>query len=52
MPNGRGRMGGPGLGPAGKCVCPNCGHEAAHIRGTPCYARKCPKCGAKMARKT
>lgn len=47
---GRGRMGGQGLGPAGQCVCPNCGISVEHKRGVPCYEVKCPKCGASMVR--
>ena len=48
---GRGRGGGFAMGPGGNCVCPNCGREAPHVRGTPCYRRKCPECGAAMTRK-
>ena len=48
---GRGRLGGPlAAGPAGYCVCNNCGHRVKHGRGRPCYNRKCPKCGSKMTR--
>jgi hypothetical protein len=49
----RGRMGGSraGAGPAGECVCPQCGTTIAHETGIPCYYRKCPQCGAKMVRK-
>ena len=47
---GRGRGGGFALGPGGNCVCPSCGAQAAHQRGTPCYQSKCPKCGAQMTR--
>lgn len=46
----RGRMGGQGLGPGGDCVCPSCGHRAAHQRGVPCNKMKCPKCGKLMTR--
>ncbi|MBN1866800.1 NifB/NifX family molybdenum-iron cluster-binding protein [Candidatus Sumerlaeota bacterium] len=46
-----GRMGGPlAAGPAGECVCPQCGAKEPHERGTPCVGRKCPKCGAAMTR--
>lgn len=48
---GRGRMGGFGAGPDGKCVCSKCGHTTPHKRGTPCYKMKCPKCGSPMTRK-
>jgi electron transport complex protein RnfB len=46
----RGLGGGFGFGPGGECICPNCNHREAHIRGVPCYSRKCPKCGTPMAR--
>ena len=47
-----GRMGGPVAGgPAGKCVCPNCGFEQEHSAGIPCNKIKCPKCGSFMTRK-
>ena len=48
---GYGRRGeGPGAGPIGDCLCPNCEHREPHQRGIPCYTRKCPKCGAPMTR--
>jgi hypothetical protein len=47
---GGGRMGGYGLGPGGKCVCPNCGARQDHQRGVPCNSLTCPKCGAAMTR--
>jgi len=47
---GRGRGGRPGAGPAGNCVCPNCGEKVPHKAGTPCAAVECPKCGNKMVR--
>lgn len=37
-------------GPGGKCKCPECGHEQAHIRGQPCNRTKCEECGALMVR--
>lgn len=44
-------MGGPfSAGPAGNCVCAQCGHREPHERGVPCVLRKCPKCGASMTR--
>lgn len=49
--SGRGRMGGFGAGPTGRCVCMNCGHDASHQRGQPCYRMKCPKCGSQMTRR-
>jgi len=46
---GRGRMGGPfAAGAGGICICPRCGHKAAHVAGQPCIQRSCPKCGAPM----
>ena len=47
---GKGKGGGQGLGPGGKCICPQCGYEEPHERGTPCYQKECPECGAKMTR--
>lgn len=48
---GGGRMGGPAAaGPGGDCVCPKCGHRVPHQRGLPCFSRKCPQCGTRMAR--
>lgn len=48
---GRGRKGGPlAAGTGGNCVCPKCGHTAAHERGLPCNERKCPACGTAMNR--
>ena len=47
---GRGRMGGFAMGPGGNCVCPSCGHTAAHQVGVPCNQIKCPKCGQLMTR--
>jgi len=34
------------------CVCPECGEQVEHERGTPCAKTKCPECGAMMAPKT
>jgi len=49
---GRGRGGGnkPGSGPAGNCVCPECGHKVTHQVGERCVDLKCPKCGAQLIR--
>lgn len=40
-----------GAGPAGECVCPECGTLVPHEAGIPCSFNQCPKCGAKMVRK-
>jgi predicted Fe-Mo cluster-binding NifX family protein len=46
-----GRVAGPQAGgPAGYCVCTQCGQREPHERGIPCVERKCPKCGAIMIR--
>lgn len=37
-----------GAGGTDNCVCPKCGAESAHVRGTPCNQIKCPKCGTPM----
>ena len=48
---GQGRMGGSmASGPAGFCVCSQCGHKEPHARGIPCIGTKCPKCEAPMTR--
>ena len=48
---GQGRQpGGFGLGPAGFCVCMQCGTKVPHQRGIPCYELKCPHCGQPMTR--
>jgi len=48
---GRGRMGGPrAAGPGGNCICPQCGHQAPHVRGQPCNQQTCPQCGTVMTR--
>lgn len=48
---GLGHMGGPlAAGPAGNCVCPQCGHTEPHQAGVPCTGLKCPKCSSVMTR--
>jgi len=46
-------VGGPrqGDGGADKCVCPDCGAEYPHDRGTPCNEQTCPECGATLVGK-
>ena len=48
---GGGRMGGtPAEGPAGFCVCSQCGERQPHKPGAPCFEQKCSKCGVAMMR--
>ncbi len=48
---GLGRMGGPtAAGPAGTCLCLQCGHREPHVQGNPCNHKECPKCGGSMGR--
>jgi hypothetical protein len=47
---GRGLGGGTAEGPGGECVCPKCKYCEPHQLGSPCYERKCPKCGEAMMR--
>lgn len=48
----RGKDGSPeGVGGTDVCVCPECGEEVPHDRGTPCNKMKCPECGAAMTGK-
>ena len=46
----RGLGGGFARGPGGYCICTNCGQKEQHEIATPCYTRKCPKCGSPMTR--
>lgn len=48
--SGPGRGKGGGMNTSGLCVCPQCGKQVDHERGTPCYEKKCPACGAAMTR--
>lgn len=50
MSNGRGsgRRAGQGGGGVDTCICPKCGHEEPHQRGTPCTEKSCPECGTTM----
>lgn len=47
-PGGRGRgldrYKGLGIGGTLVCVCPKCGYEESHEKGTPCSGYVCPKC--------
>lgn len=49
MVQGKGRGMGFG-GPSNSCVCISCGYNEIKQRGIPCRSKKCPKCGAVMAR--
>jgi len=40
-----------GDGGADACVCPECGHEVEHEKGTPCNEMECPECGVAMVGK-
>ena len=51
--DGQGQGGGrQGDGGANVCVCPECGKEVSHKKGTPCTKVSCPKCGASMTGKS
>jgi predicted Fe-Mo cluster-binding NifX family protein len=48
-----GRMdGAAAAGPSGYCVCPQCGRQLPHQRGTPCVERRCPNCRTAMTRQS
>lgn len=47
---GRGKRGGFGPGPGGRCVCPFCGRIRDHIQGVPCFEQHCSHCGAELMR--
>lgn len=47
---GKGRMGGEGLGPSGECICSKCGYSIPHERGKPCHQQVCPKCKTHLTR--
>lgn len=40
-----------GKGGADVCVCPECGYEAEHKKGTPCNEINCPTCNVPMTGK-
>jgi hypothetical protein len=48
--SGEGRVRGDGFAavPGSYCVCPNCGERAPHQLRSPCYNKRCPKCGTAM----
>jgi len=39
-----------GHGPAGHCICSECGYKIKHQRGAPCSSLKCPKCKINLNR--
>lgn len=43
---GRERTGG-----ANVCICPDCGREFKHKRGTPCNKKMCPDCNVPLTGK-
>jgi len=47
-------QGGPPQGDSGSeaCVCPKCGREFEHEKGTPCSERKCPDCDVALIGKS
>ena len=45
-----GKRGRSGMGPAGNCVCPQCGYKVPHQPGKPYRELKCPQCGVGMLR--
>ncbi len=48
---GAGRKGGTSAaGPAGFCVCSQCGERQPHKLGVPCFEQKCSKCGVALMR--
>ena len=40
-----------GVGGTDVCVCPKCGYEIVHGRGTPCAEMECPECGVALVGK-
>jgi len=48
----RGRFGRKSMGPGGTCYCPECGYKITHVTGSPCFHKKCPKCGTTMDRQS
>jgi len=40
-----------GDGGADICVCPECGYETEHDKGTPCNEMTCPECGSNLVGK-
>lgn len=42
----------PAVTEADHCICPDCGYETEHQYGNPCNRQICPKCNARMRRKS
>ncbi len=48
---GQGQGGGRGRGRIdGMCVCPKCGYSTEHVRGMPCFEKRCPNCNIPLMR--
>jgi hypothetical protein len=41
-----------GVGGTDYCVCPKCGYQIEHEKGTPCSDIECPKCGTPLEGRT
>ncbi len=50
MGRGQGQGRGRGRVVDGVCVCPKCGYSVEHVRGMPCFEKKCPNCNIPLMR--